>query len=274
MDRFDWIEIDKGAVAEPEAGLQLKVRPYDGASYYRAARQMREAAHFRPAVDFYRKAVGFQPHHYTGWVELVDTLLRARQRDSADEVSQQALDAFRQVRVLYASRALVLGYRGEYREARRHLEVSLDCEDPPWYAKCVEAELLIRQDSNNRPRALACLEDAADWADSGWDAHFIGGWMLLDAGFPALAAGYFAEAAHWNAAAPVGWLCLGDCFRELRLYEQALFYYQRVTELEPAHDLALKRQKACSPKLFGLLRVFNRNRLRKRWNERFERIEK
>ncbi|MDK1021521.1 MAG: hypothetical protein QGD90_07780 [Candidatus Hydrogenedentes bacterium] len=43
-----------------------------------------------------------------------------------------------------------------------------------------------------------------------------------------------------------------------------------MTELEPGHDLALKRQKECSPRLFGSMRVFNRDALRKRWNKQFE----
>ncbi len=125
-------------------------------------------------------------------------------------------------------------------------------------------------DISQRKQALACLEDAVSWADPAWEAHFAAGWMLLDAELPTLAAGHFAEAGHAKPYASIAWLCLGDCFRALRLYDQALFYYQRVTELEPTHDLALKRQKECSPKLFGLMRVFNRNALRKRWNERSE----
>ena len=269
MDRFDWIEIEDEVAAARQAQQQARVKPYDGPTYYDAARRMRESGHFKPAVDHYERAVGFQPHHYPSWVELIDTLVRARQLASADEHSHRAVDAYRQVRVLYASRALVLAHLGQYREAKRHLEISLDA-DEPWYAKCVEAEMLLRQDVSQRARALACLEDAVAWADPVWEAHFAGGWMLLDADLPTLAAGHFAEAGHANPYAAIGWLCLGDCFRALRLYDQALFYYQRVTELEPTHSLALKRQKECSPKLFGLMRVFKRDALRTRWKEYFD----
>lgn len=269
MDRFDWIEIDDEVAAAREAGKRPRVRPYDGPTFHQAARQMRESGHFRPAVEHYERAVGFQPHHYASWVELIDTLVRARQHAAADERSHRALDAYRQVRILYASRALVLAHLGQYREAKQHLEVSLD-SDQPWYGKCVEAEILLRQDISQRGKALACLEQAVSWADTAWEPHFIAGWMLLDAELPTLAAGHFAEAGHARPYAPIGWLCLGDCFRALRLYDQALFYYQRVTELEPGHGLALKRQKECSPRLFGLMRVFDRGALRKRWNKHFE----
>ena len=269
MDRFDWIEIEDEVAAARQAQQQARVKPYDGPTYYEAARRMRESGHFKPAVDYYERAVGFQPHDYACWVELIDTLVRARQLEAADERSYQALDAYRQVRVLYASRALVLAHLGQYREAKRHLEISLDA-DEPWYAKCVEAEILLRQNVSQRARALACLEDAVAWAEPVWEAHFAAGWMLLDADLPTLAAGHCAEAGHANPYAAIGWLCLGDCFRALRLYDQALFYYQRVTELEPTHSLALKRQKECSPKLFGLMRVFKRDALRKRWKEYFD----
>ncbi len=269
MDRFDWIEIDdEAAVARQEQEPPFE-KPCDGPTFYRAARRMRESGHFKPAVAHYERALGFQPHHYASWVELIDTLVRARQLEVAEERSQHALDSYRQVRALYASRALVLAHQGQYREAKRHLEVGVDSERP-WYGKCIEAEILLRQDISQRSIALVCLEDAAAWADPAWEAHFIAGWMLLDADLPTMAAGHFAEAGHAKPTAPIGWLCLGDCFRALRLYDQALFYYQRVTELEPTHDLALRRQKECSPKLFGLMKFFRRDALRKRWKEEIE----
>jgi hypothetical protein len=66
---------------------------------------------------------------------------------------------------------------------------------------------------------------------------------------------------------------LGDCFHELRLYEQAVFYYQKVTELESTHDLALKRQKLSKPKLFGLMRLFRKRDLQARWNQEYEKLK-
>jgi len=270
MDRFDWLEIDDEIAATQSAQKEAPVRPQDGPTFAKAARRMRESGHFRSAVQFYEKALGFQPHDYACWVEMIDTLLRARQLEAADEKSQAALGDRGQVRVLYASRALVLAHQGQYREAQQHLEAAQDTTEPAWYAACVEAELLLRQDPTQRGPALACLERAADATKARWDVHFLAGWMLLDAKLPALAAGHFAEAGHWNPHAPLGWLCLGDCFQDLRLYDQAMFYYQRVTELEPGHALGLKRQKQCGGRMYGLLRVFRRENLRRRWNEEFE----
>ena len=198
MDRFDWIEIEDEVAAARQAQEQARVKPYDGPTYYRAARQMRESGHFKPAVDYYERAVGFQPHDYASWVELIDTLVRARQLAAADDRSHQALDAYRQVRVLYASRALVLAHLGQYREAKRHLEVSLD-SDEPWYAKCVEAEILLRQDVSQRTRALACLEEAVAWAGSGLGGTFRRGVDAPGRGTPRARGGAFRRSGTCEA---------------------------------------------------------------------------
>lgn len=277
MDRFDWLELDGGFGDTEEAvpaqsRVRPRVRPHDGPTYYRAGREMREAGHFRAAALFYEKAVGFDEHHYVAWVELCDTLVRAKQLGLAEEKSAAAVDGYRQVRSLYAVRALVLAHQGNFREAYEFSDVGLEGEEKSWYAHCVRAEILLRQDVGQREQALGFLEAAADLAESPWEVYFVGGWMLLDAALPALAAGYFGEAAKCNPRAPIGWLCLGDCFRELRLYDQALFYYQRVVELEPSNELALERQKQCGPKLFGLTRVFRRHTLQERWKKEFDKL--
>lgn len=273
MDRFDWIEIGKGFEEATRDGAAQRGRPYDGPTYYRAAREMREAGHFGAAASFYQKALGFDEHHYSAWVELIDTLVRARQYEAAEARSATAVDTYRQVRPLYASRALALAHQGQFKEAYSFSDVSIEGEEPSWYARCVRAELVLREDVTRRPEALEFLEEAAKLAKAPWEVYFTGGWMLLDAGLPAHAAGYLAEAGHCNPKAPIAWLCLGDCFRELRLYDQALFYYQRVTELEPESKLALERQRSCGPKLFGLMRVFAKSNLQERWKKEFEKLQ-
>lgn len=273
MDRFDWLELREPEAGTPAAEPALSVQPHDGLSFYQAARELRQAGHFRPAVQFYEKAVGFQPHHYIAWVELVDTLVRARQYAAAAERSAYAVDTFRQARVLYAARALVLLHTGKPNEAEGYVRVALEDERPSWYAKCVEAELWLRRTPAQRKRVLQCLETAVDWTDAPWEPHFLGGWMLLDAHLPTLAAAHFAESCHWNPAAPITWLCLGDCFREVRLYDQALFYYDRALELEPTHPVAQRRRESCDRLVYGLMRLFDARTLRERWRKRYEKYE-
>lgn len=266
VDRFDWLEL------EATAGTTevLARPPQDAPGFFRVAQSMREAGHFRSAVQLYERAVGLQPHHYDAWVELIDTLVRARQLDAAEAHAVYALDTFRQVRVLYASRALVLLHRGKPNEAEQHVQIALEGDRPSWYAKCVEAEMWLRRTPEARRRVLQCLATAVTWTDTPWAPHFLGGWMLLDAGLPTLAAAHFAEACHWNPRAPLTWLCLGDCFRDLRLYDQALFYYERALELEPAHPVALRRKKQYGRRIYGLMRLFDAPTLRERWRRRYE----
>jgi tetratricopeptide (TPR) repeat protein len=269
MDRFDWLELD----AQPELGGNgLSEAPSDGESYLKAARAMRASGHFRAAASYYERAVALEEHLYWAWVEWVDTLVRSNHGDVAEWVAAKAVDLYRRVRPLYAANALALCHRGRFEEARYQSDISLDEPEPSWYAQCVRAELSLVADSRGRPGVRGLMERAIDSADEPWEPCFLGGWMFLDAGFAALAAGYFAEAGHYNPHAPIVWLCLGDCFHELRLYEQAVFYYQKVLELESIHDLALKRQRRSKPKLFGLMRLFRKRDLRARWNKEYEKL--
>lgn len=275
MDRFESLEFESksGSAAGREADVSPLVAPADGPGFYRAARAMREAGHFQSACGYYRKAVGFNDHHYGAWVELTDSLIRAGLIEEADRVSQEVIDAYRQVRVLYAARALVLGHQGRIEQARPLSDVSIEGEQPSWYGHCVRGELMLLEDSSTWPEAVAEFERAFELAgDLAWEAAFLAGWSLLAAKLHVLAAGFFAEAAHQRPRAAACWLFLGDTFHGLQLYDQALFYYQRVTELEPTHDKALERQRRTTPMLYGLMRAFRKGALERIWQREYERL--
>jgi len=215
--------------------------------------------------------VGFDDQHWAARVELVDTLLRAGRVAEADQASSAALANYGQVRVLYAARAVALAHGGNLPEAHRHAEVALEGQ-PSWYAHCAYAEVCLHMSPDNRGLVLQHLGQALERAEDLWEPSFLGGCMLWDAGWPTLAAGCFAEACHHDPRAVAGWLCLGECFHALRLYDQALFYFQKACEVEPSHEGALARQKNCVPKLWGLMRLFSDRDLRRRWNRAFDKI--
>ncbi|MBX7259038.1 MAG: hypothetical protein K1Y02_21930 [Candidatus Hydrogenedentes bacterium] len=275
MDRFDWLELDSaaGIAAHRESTSPApppRAMPTDGPSFYRAGREMRYAGHFKAATDFYRKAIGFDERNYGAWVELIDTLVRAGRMQEADTLSREANDNYKLVRLFYAARALVLAHMGNMPEAMALSDVSVDAGDRSWYSRCVRGELLLKADASFRFEALKMYEEAQSLAQSPWEPAFYAGWSLLDAHQYALAASYLTEAAHLNARAPLIWLCLGDCFKALKFYDQAIFYYQRVSELEPTSDLAVKRQKECGSLVFGLMRVFRSRDLHARWRREYE----
>jgi tetratricopeptide (TPR) repeat protein len=278
MDRFDWLELDStpGIASPPapsqKAAVEPAAMPKDAPTFYRAAKAMREAGHFKAATDFYRRAVGFDDHHFDAWIELVDTLVRARRIADADAASLEAYENHKQFRTLYASRALVLAHLGRFPEAMQFSDVSVDAGNEAWYAHTARGEILLRMDVGFKGEALALFEQATRLAQNAFEPAFIAGWALLEAKQYALAASYLAEAAHQCPRAPLAWLCLGDCFRELKFYEQALFYYQRVTELEPASAIALERQKECGSVMYGLMRAFTRDSLQKRWRREFDKL--
>ncbi len=238
---------------------------------YRAARQMREAGYFQSAAALYQRAIGLEERRYAAWVELVDSLVRAGDLEAADQQAQSALENYRQVRAFYAARALALLHKGAIHAAIPLSDVSLEGSPDP-FAMTVRAELLLKQSWRNRKPALELLSDALRIAEDPWEVCFTAGSTLLEAGWPPLAAGFFSEAIHARPSAAAAFIGLGDCFLQLRLYDQATFYYQQVTRMHPKHDLALARQRAAAPKIFGLMRVFRRHDLQAIWNKRLERL--
>ena len=269
-DRFNWLEINAG---ERDRGVSRpRVAPHDASSFYQAARSMREAAHLGAACDYYRKAVGLNDQHYGAWCELIDTLVRCNQLDEADRVSSDAFENYRQVRLFYAARALVLTHRRRMQEAFPLISVALEGDSEAWYPRCVMGELLVRFEREKRFEAQRFFEEAIDKAPDPWEPYFLAGWTFLCTGMPALAASYLAEAAHFRPRSALCWLYLGDSFRALRLYDQAIFYYQCAQELEPNSELSIARQKECGKLSFGLMRIFSRHKLRDRWKTAMEEL--
>lgn len=272
MDRFDWLE----PVARPDHGARQprdRAEPHDAASFYRAAREMRAAGHFVAAAAYYRRAVGLHGHHYDAWVELVDTLVRAGDLRSADSASEEAWTNYRQVRRLYAARALALTHLKRIREAKELLVVALEGGESAWYARCVAGEAILRTNPRGYWDALELFEEALELSDRPWEVFLHGGWALLDGKLPAVAASHFAEAAHQRPRAAVCWLGLADSFHALRLFEQARFYYERALEVEPTCEAALAGQRQCGRGIFGLMRGFRKGFLRRRWREEFEKLQ-
>lgn len=269
-DRFDWLELERVTSSAPAAGPYRPAKaPTDADSYYRAGRELREHAYYHSAAQYFEKAVALSDQHYDAWLALIDSLVRAGELDAADLRSREALDNYRLVRPFYAARSLVLAHEGDFSEAYRHSNASISKEEPHWYAFCTRGEIMLLDDPENRLDALLMYEAAAECPGGDWETYFLAGLALLEARLPALAAGMYAEAAHMNPRAPVCWLGLGDCFLALRLYDQAMFYYQRVTELEPKHEIALERQKKCAPLGYGLMKALTPRVLQNRWKQRF-----
>ncbi|HIJ64661.1 MAG TPA: tetratricopeptide repeat protein [Candidatus Hydrogenedentes bacterium] len=272
MDRFDFIELDQSKKAVPQQDQPLQARPHDGPSFYQAGRQMRAAGHFSAAVAYYEKVLGFNDQHYAAWAELIDSLVRLGELDRAEAKAQEAVQNYGKVRLLYAGRALVSAHRGHIDPAYNFSDISVDDKDASWYAWCVRAEVALHGSRENRFFAAEMLEKAFEKAESEWEPYVLAGWMHLDANLPVLAAAYFAEAARYNPLAPICWLGLGDSFLQLRLYDQARFYYQRVTELEPNHKRALERQAQCCKLMYGLMRPFRPESLYRRWKKEYDKL--
>jgi len=271
VDRFDWLELDASTVRDGMAAGPTPLRePHDGPTFLRAARHMRYAGHFKAAARYYERALGFDAQLFDAWVGLVDTLVRARQLDAADAKSIDALETFKQVRALYAARALVLSHQGKDTEAWPLVQVAIEGGSPSWYGHCILGEVYLRMDKRHAGAALDAFDAATRIEANPWEAYFHAGWAWLDQGMATYAAVYFSEAAHLNPRAPLCWLCLGDAFKALRLYDQAQFYYQRVTELEPTNELALDRQRGAAKLLYNLYGFLQRGRMQSLWKARWE----
>ena len=265
---FDWLELeDEGA--SPERPERLRTPPTDGPSFLEAARSMRRAGFFKSAARYYARATGFEEHNYAAWAEYVDTLVRARQLDEADRLSAAILDKYRRVHVLYASRALILSHRNQTEEAMRHSDVSIE-HGTGYYPRCVRAEILLRAKKGSREYrrdALALYEEILNRHEDSWEVHFLAACALMDAGWPAHAAGFFTEAIHHDPVGTTAWLGLGDCFHALRLYDQAVFCFDQAKNIEPTLRVRVGKRKRAAQLRYGLLSLFDRGALDRRWEK-------
>lgn len=272
MDRFDWLEMDRTGRGQNAGPLDHAGPPVDAPSYLRAANRMFGSGHFKTAADYYRKAVEYDGRQYDAWVRLIDTLVRGKRLEEAMNLSEEAVERFKRVRILYSARALVLAHAGLHLQAWPFCDVGLEGDKPPWYARHVKAELSLIESPKTPLDAVRLFEDSVAEAEWPWRANLLAGWAYLDRALPVVAAGFLSEAARHNPRAPLVWLCLGDCFKGLRLYEQAAFYYDRAAELEPQNELILERRKTCQPLLAGLMRVFRGEDVRKRLRDEYRRL--
>ncbi len=268
---FDWLELDPAHSGEAveDKGRPTRVRPTDGPTTLAAARELRHAGFVKSSIPYYAKATALQVHQHNAWVEYLDTLVRIKALDSAEKLVQERVEQYGQVRVFYAVSALIQAHRGNFKEAMKYSDVSLEGQTG-YYGTCVRAEILLRAKVSSRTHrrdALEILETCIASSNDPWEPLVLGGCMLLDAGWFAHAAGFFTEAAHKEPTRALAWVCLADSFYALRLYEQAVFYYEQAKGLEPLLQPAIQGKIRSVRYVFGLMETFNKETLEERWTK-------
>lgn len=269
MDEFDYLEFDSWSTPRPEAEKSTapaKLSPSE------RGRRCRQRGDFYEAAQWFESAVQLNDHDFGARVMRVDSLVRAGMVDEADRASAVNLKKFGRVREHYGSRALVLAHLGQFAEARRHCTVALEGDKHSAYAHCVRGELTLLEDAGDFENAMRWFEQAVDFAEDRWEANVVAGTALLRADLPMLAAPFFAEAGHFAPLAAYSWVGLGDCFAELRLYDQALFYYRRVLQVDPSNAAAMAREKKYAGGVYGLMKALYRPNLMRRWNEAYDKM--
>ena len=272
MDLFGHldIEVPRGTGLDPIVADQFR---NEAASFHRSGLNLLQRGHVGQAAEMLERALGFREHDFQLWRDAIDMLVRAGRLERAEARSQEALQNYRQTAPLFASHALVFARQERYGDALGHVQVVFDHahRDAHWYAHAIRGEILLRQDKSNRSDAIECFDSAMDAMPNPWRAALIAAWAFLDAELPVFAAAAAAEVTHWNPRACVGWLLLAQCFEQLRLYEQAEFYYHCVLELEPNHPGATRGLQAVKAGNFGLMSLFRRANLNGRWRTAYER---
>jgi len=269
---MDFEDLELGPIpSRKRADDRLVTEPKDGPGCHRHAKRLRRAGHLGKAARFYERSLGYQEHNYEAWLEFADTLIRARDIERADAVAQKAIEGHGQARVLYAGLACVRAHQGHLSDAFRLSDVSLDTQRD-WYAVAVRGEIAMRKAGDSRSfrkDAMECFEEASRLADDPWDAYFMAGCAMYDAGWPAYAAAYFSEALHVDPAAAAAWLGMGDAFQAMKLHEQAGFYYEQAIQLQPHLERARSGRRSALQAVYGLLSIFDKASLEEKWQARY-----
>lgn len=272
MSDFEYLE-PRAAPAPAREGAAFQSGALDGPACARAGRELRRRGLFHAAAQYYAQAVGLAEHNHDLRAAWIDTLVRAGRIDEAGAQSRDAFEAYRKVRILYAARALALLHAGSLEAARPLLDVALEDDTARWYAMSVEAEWTLRARPERPQQAVFAFQRAAEAAADPWDVHYIGGWSLMRAERPVLAAAFFAEAVRADPRAAAGLMGLGDAFRALRLSDQAVFYYERALEAAPDQTAAQEAIAQCKSRVFGLMRAFGRRGLHETWRKEYEKLK-
>ena len=276
MTHFDWLEFyssdvgDEENEATPDLPVEPVREPSDADGFYKSAGRMREAGNFEAAANLYERALGLDKYHHMSWIMMIDSLVRAKKLRDADEKSSEAIETFGQVHAFYAAKALVLSYRGKNKKAMLNSDISMEDPSPSWYTLYARADVLLGGNRESRPDSLWLLNKALDLEDKMWEVYLLGGMAMTRAELPTMAASFFAEAAHFRPTAPICWLLLGDTFKELRLNDQALFYYKQAEELAPKTEAVRKRLYPRSLKLKQLMQAFRSEDLYRRWTKKYK----
>ena len=276
MTNFDWLEFyssdDGGEEMDPENGQPVEParEPSDADGFCKSAERMREMGNFEAAANLYERAIGLDEYHYMSWIMMIDSLLRANKLKDADVKSREAIETYGQVHSFYAARALVLSYIGKNRKAMMNSDISMETQSPCWYTLYARADVLLGGNRSSRPDSLWLLNKALELDNDMWEVYLLGGMAMTRAELPSMAASFFAEAAHFRPTAPICWLLLGDSFKELRLHDQAFFYYRRAEDLAPNIKAVKQRLNLGSLQLSQLMQAFRLEDLYKRWTQKLK----
>ena len=213
---LDWLEIPDGPRSK-RSNLREPVRRLRPAEELMVSgERLYYDGEFAAAAREFGRARRHDPTLFAAWAEEVDACLRAGLVPRAEEVADEAIDAYGKVPVFYAAKALVLAHQGYIEAAYRHSDISVEHDDARMFTWLSRGEVVLATAAYGTMRSVEhCFARAAQLDPTHWRATFRAALALQRWGNAGRAAERLRQVADRHPANPFLWKVLGDCHREL-----------------------------------------------------------
>ncbi|MFC1805757.1 tetratricopeptide repeat protein [Planctomycetota bacterium] len=195
---------------------------------------------FLLAAREFARARRHDPTLFEVWAEEVDACLRGGDVPGAEEIADEAIDAYGRVPIFYAAKALVLAHQGFVREANQHSDIAVEHDDSRMFTWLSRAEVLLSSGVRGIMHSVeGCFARAAQLDATHWRAKLRAGMALVSWDHPDKAVERLRQVADLRPANPFVWLLLGDCHRRLGDAAMAREAYQIALSRRPSYQPAL-----------------------------------
>ncbi|MFP4055306.1 MAG: tetratricopeptide repeat protein [Candidatus Brocadiia bacterium] len=252
---LDWLELpNQGRKTNGEEALGEEVRRLRPADELMvSAERLYYEGQFALAAREFHRARRHDPARFRAWAEEVDALLRAGQLEAADAVADEAMEAYGQVPVFYAAKAVVLAHQGHIERAYHHSDIAVKHQDASFLTWLSRAEVLLASAAPGILRSVeACFEKAAAHDPPRWRVAFRSALILLQWGYVDRALERLGQTIERVPDYPFALKLMGDCHRMRGEDAAARECYQTVLAKHPDHRPALEALRAMT--FWGRLR--------------------
>jgi tetratricopeptide (TPR) repeat protein len=242
VGRFTSLEFEKTQpedevrLSEPEKELPGE-KPRDASYFIALAALAYHLANYEKAMQFYSKALTFDPSNRAAWTAQVRCLIHLSEFKEASMWADKGLQLLGEDPELFAAKAVALCRMGDFSRAYGLSDVSIGFAGDNPFVWLSRGEILLHQKKSN---SEFCFQKALSSAGGSWEISLEIARIHMFYGNTHKALAVLQGAVSDNPSNAVLWYELGNSFRNTGMREKAMQAYFTSLELEPKFEMAKK----------------------------------